>query len=38
MDIVSEDAFLRDPNKYIEEAYEKAKSGEYFISKRGGLW
>jgi len=37
MDIVSEDAFLRDPNKYIEEAYEKAKSGEYFISKRGGL-
>ena len=38
MDIVSEEAFLRDPNKYIEEAYEKAKSGEYFISKRGGLW
>lgn len=38
MDIVSEDAFLRDPNKYIEEAYERAKSGEYFISKRGGLW
>ena len=23
---------------YIEEAYEKAKSGEYFINKRGGLW
>lgn len=38
IDIVSEDAFLRDPNRYIEEAYEKAKSGEYFISKRGGIW
>ena len=38
IDIVSEDAFLRDPNRYIEEAYEKAKSGEYFINKRGGIW
>lgn len=38
IDIVSEDAFLRDPNRYIEEAYEKAKSGEYLISKRGGIW
>lgn len=38
IDIVSEDAFLRDPNKYIEEAHEKAKSGEYSISKRGGIW
>jgi hypothetical protein len=38
IDIVPEDAFLRDPNRYIEEAYEKAKSGEYFISKRGGIW
>lgn len=38
IDIVSEDAFLRDPNRYIEEAYEKAKSDEYFISKRGGIW
>lgn len=38
IDIVSEDAFLRDPNRYIEEAYEKAKSDEYFINKRGGIW
>lgn len=38
IDIVPEDAFLRGPNRYIEEAYEKAKSGEYFISKRGGIW
>ena len=37
VDIVSEETFLKDPNKYIEEAYEKAKSGEYFVSKRGGI-
>ena len=38
IDIVTEDAFLKDPNKYIEEAYQKAKSGEYHIRKRGDNW
>ena len=38
IDIVSEEDFLRDPNRYIEDAYEKAKSGEYYISKRGENW
>lgn len=38
IDIVTEEAFLRDPNKYIEEAYEKAHSGSYDIRKQGGIW
>ena len=39
IDIVSEDKFLRDPNKYIEEAYEKSQYINYYnVRKQGGIW
>lgn len=38
IDIVTEDSFLRNSDKYIEEAYEKAKSNAYYIRKKGGIW
>ena len=39
IDIVSEDKFLRDPNKYIEEAYEKSQNINYYnVRKQGGIW
>ena len=39
IDIVSEDKFLRDPNKYIEEAYEKSQYINYYnVHKQGGIW
>ncbi len=38
IDIVTEDAFLRNPDKYIEEAYQKASSNDYYIRKKGGIW
>lgn len=39
IDIVSEDTFLRDPNKYIEEAYEKSQYINYYnVRKQGGIW
>lgn len=34
IDTVTEDSFLRNSDKYIEEAYEKAKSNAYYIKKR----
>lgn len=30
IDIVTEDAFMRNPNKYIEEAYNKCKNRDYY--------
>lgn len=39
IDIVSEDKFLRDPNKYIEEAYEKSQNINYYnVRKQGEIW
>ena len=38
IDIVTEEMFLRNPDKYIEEAYSKAHSNDYNISKQGGIW
>lgn len=38
IDIVTEEAFLKEPAKYIEAAYEKAHSGEYFLNRRGSIW
>lgn len=39
IDMVSEDKFLRDPNKYIEEAYEKSQYINYYnVRKQGGIW
>lgn len=34
IDTVTEDSFLRNSDKYIEEAYEKAKPNAYYIKKR----
>lgn len=39
IDIVSEDAFLRDHDRYIEEAFEKSQSTDYYnIRKQGEIW
>ena len=39
IDIISEDTFLKDPSKYIEEAYEKSQNIEYYsVYKQGGIW
>lgn len=39
IDIVTEDMFLSDPFKYIEEAYTKSQHLEYYnIRKQGGIW
>ena len=39
IDIVSEDTFIRNPDKYIEEAYNKAQNIDcYYVSKQGGIW
>ncbi len=39
IDIISEDTFLRNPNKYIEEAYDKSQNIEYYsVHKQGGIW
>lgn len=39
IDITTEDKFLKDPNKYIEEAYKKSLNKEYYnIRKQGGMW
>lgn len=39
IDIVTEDMFLRDPFKYIEEAYTKSQNINYYnIRKQGGIW
>ena len=38
IDIITEDSFLRNPDKYIEEAYEKSRSNAYYIRKKGDIW
>ena len=38
IDIISEGTFMENPDKYIEEAYNKAHSDAYSISKQGGIW
>lgn len=39
IDIITEDTFLRDPYKYIEEAYTKSQNIDYYnIRKQGGIW
>lgn len=39
IDIVTEDTFLRDPNKYINDAYEKSQNIVYYdVRKQGGIW
>lgn len=39
IDIISEDTFIRNPEKYIEEAYNKAQNLDYYnVSKQGGIW
>lgn len=39
IDIVTEDDFLRNPFKYIDDAYNKSQNSDcYNISKQGGMW
>lgn len=39
IDIVTEDDFLRNPFKYIDDAYNKSQNSDcYNISKQGGVW
>lgn len=39
IDIITEDTFLRDPFKYIEEAYTKSQNIDHYnIRKQGGIW
>lgn len=39
IDIVSEDTFIRNPDKYIEEAYNKSQNLDYYnVSKQGGVY
>lgn len=39
IDIVTEDTFLKNPFKYIDEAYNKSQNSDcYNISKQGGMW
>ena len=38
IDIVTEDDFLRNPSKYIEEAYQKSKNIDSYIVRIGGLY
>ena len=36
IDIVTEDDFLRNPSKYIEEAYQKSKNIDSYVVRIGG--
>lgn len=39
IDIVTEDMFLRNPSKYIDEAYNKSQNISYYnVRKQGGIW